>query len=46
MVEYEGVGLGLESEGVVVNFGGGECDGVGLLGMGPGCSGLDGVGCL
>ena len=46
MVEHEGVGLRLKSEGVVVNLGGGEGDSVGLLGMGPDCSGLDGVGCL
>ncbi len=46
MVKYEGVGLGLESERVVVNVGGSEGDGVGLLGMGLNCSGLYGVGCL
>ena len=46
MLEHEGVGLGLKSEGAIVNFGGGKGDGVGLLGMGPDCGGLDGVGCL
>ncbi len=46
VVKYEGVWLGLESERVVVNVGGSEGDCVGLLGMGPGRGGLDGVGCL
>ena len=46
MVKYEGVGLGLESERIVVNVGESEGDSVGLLGMGPDCSELGGVGCL
>ena len=43
MVEHEGVGLGLESERVVVNFSGGEGYCVGLLGVVSNCSGLYGV---
>ena len=46
MVEHQEVGLRLKSEGIVVNLGGGEGDCVGLLGMVPNRSGLDGVGCL
>ena len=46
MVDHEGIGLRLKSEGVVVYLGGGEGDSVDLRGMGPDCSGLDGVGCL
>ena len=45
-MEHEGVGLRLKSEGVVVNLGGGEGDSVGLWGMGPDGSMMDGVGCL
>ena len=41
MVEHEGVGLRLESEGAVVNLGGGEGDSVGLWGVGPDYSWLD-----
>ena len=46
MVEHEGVGLRLESEGVVVYLAGDEGNSVGLWGVGPDCSGLDGVGYL
>jgi len=46
VLKHEGVGLRLKSSGVVVNLGGGVGDGVGLLGMAPDFSGLDGVGCL
>jgi hypothetical protein len=46
MVEHEGVGLSLKSEGVIVNLGGGERDCVGLLCMAPNDGGLNGVSCL
>jgi hypothetical protein len=36
VVKYEGIGLGLEPERVVVYVGGSEGDGVGVLGIGPG----------
>ena len=46
MVEHESVGLRLKSERVEVNLDGGEGNCVGLLGLVPNCSGLDGVGYL
>ena len=44
--QHERVWMRLESEGVVVNLGGGKCDGVGLSGRAPGGGGLYGVNCL
>ena len=43
MGQHECVWLCLEYEGVVVDFGGGEGDGVGLSGRAPGGGGLYGV---
>ena len=43
MLEDEGVGLGLEAEGVVFNFIGEESDTIGLLSCGPECRRLYGV---